>query len=250
LNAAMLKSLSTFVLVLLLAGASHAGGTQYVSTARLLVGGADVNPGLENGEAFPESFFATNIELLEASTELKERAWSRFDALKREPVKAGNPFTFQTFKPIGPRPEFEIKVTRKKGSRILTLTAIANDPQFAKGILDCLITEFLAFRKEHRFRGFQDQAVALEDNLVALEKDMQRTEQKIKDMEQEKSGATDLAKAKDSMKELKKLYAEGQQKYRQLDEKRTSMPEVFSVLEQATPGLAVTPNLLEKLLGK
>ena len=192
----------------------------YISTARLLVGGADVNPKLEDGEPIPDAFYATNVELL-MSPQVQERAYTQTHVLHREM-----------------EPHFvKIKARRLPNTRIVVIDARCEDGPYGRAVLDTLMDEFLIFRKELKSKGYEEQALVMQDELVRLEKEMQVTEQKMKDIEWGNADSADLDKAKEQMKKLKESYDTIRPKLRRLDDLARGTPEVFSILERASPGM-------------
>jgi hypothetical protein len=219
----MLKSLFAFVLSFLLPLACRAGDVQYVSTAKLLVGGLEVNPKLKNGEPIPESFYGTCVELLQTSSILNA-AQARVRALHPD---------------LPPQP-CKLEAARLPGTRIIILRTSAPERAYAQIYLDCVMDEFLAKRKEMH-RGGQDTLFAVMDEIV---REISRAEKRIKAAEQNGTKPDQLVEAKAKVQQdwmfHKRLVATAQKLEDQ--ERVGSGGEVLSVIERATPPVAIQPG--------
>jgi len=111
----MAKSISAVVVLLLFIAMAGAEEKRFMSVARLLVGGAEVNPKLENGEPIPDDFYATNIEFLYGA-EIHKRAYVRVHSLHPE---------------WEPHP-FKIEAARIPNTRILVVRATGEGQQFVQ----------------------------------------------------------------------------------------------------------------------
>jgi hypothetical protein len=219
----MLKSLIAIALSLVLPLACRAGDVQYVSTAKLLVGGVEVNPKLKNGELIPESFYATMIELLQSSAILKSasaRVHSLHPDLPYQPCK--------------------LEAARLPGTRIIVLRTSAPERAYARAYLDSVMDEFLAKGKEIH-RGGHDTLFAVMDEIVH---EIFLAEKEIKAAEQNGTKPEQLVEAKAKVQQdwmfHKRLVATAQKLE---DQARVgSGGEVFSVIERATDPVAIQPG--------
>jgi len=199
----------------------------YVSTARLLVGGADVNPKLENGEPIPDSFYATNLELLQSAGMMKH---ARMRVAAVHPEMAPHPV--------------KIEAGRLPGAHMIALRATSEDSRYVQEMLNALLDEFLQTRKELRQQAgtpdFDEASFA--EELVRVEKEMLAIERRIKDAEQSGAAAADLETDKSRFARLKTTRDAMVDALRKMsgDPRRK---EVISILERASPGYLVIPRL-------
>ena len=219
----MIKPLFSLILSLLLPFACRAGDVQYVSTAKLLVGGMEVNPKLKNGELIPESFYATMIELLQSSAILKN-ASARVHALHPD-------------LPVQP---CKLEAGRLPGTRIIVLRTSAPERAYAQAYLDSVMDEFLAKGKEMH-RGGQDTLFAVMDEII---REISQAEKQIKAAEQNGTKPDQLAEAKAKVQQdwmfHKRLVATA----RKLEDQGGvgSRGEILSVIERASASVAVQPG--------
>jgi hypothetical protein len=225
LECAMVKSLFSFILTLLLPWASHAADAQYGSMARMLVGGLDVNPKLENGEPIPESFYGTCVELLQV-TAVVRGAHARVHALH----------------PDLPPQHCKLEVGRMPGTRVIVLRAFSSEPAYTKAYLDAVMDEFLAKRKEMQAAGGQGAWEAVMDELVRLEKEIPLAEQRIKASEQNGTAPDQLIEPKAKLQQMKMVYDRLLGTARKLQDKPRESGPVFSIIERASVPILLKPS--------
>ncbi len=198
----------------------------FTSYAKLLVGGAEVNPKLENGEPIPDSFYATNLELLQSA----------------EVIKNANARARSLHPDMAPH-YVRIEALRVPDAHMIVVRATSEDGLCAQATLDAVLDEFLLTRKELRTRAgtpdFDD--AAFREELVRIEKEMIAFETRIKDAEQRGAAAADLESDKSKLARLKKTHDDIVSDWRKMsaDPRRK---EVISVFERASPALAVVPK--------
>lgn len=215
----MSKYFVAFLVALILPVASHADEKRWVSMGRLLFGGTAVNLTL-NGKDIPEDFYGTVVELIMSSTVLKG-AEARTHALHPDlPLQLCN-----------------IKAGRLPKTRILMVSASSPDPAYTQAYLDAVMDEFIAYWKQLQSNRSVTAMVPIQDEMVRLEKDMDRIKGK------ETTGA------KQELERLKKSYDTLSDKlretYRELEKEPT-----FAVLEHASKPAIVQRNSVLDLLKK
>ena len=220
LNDAMIKSISAFVLSLLLPLACRAGDVQWLSTGKMLVGGLEVNPKLKNGEPIPESFYGTCVELLQTSSILNG-ARARVHALH----------------PDLPSQPCKLEAGRLPGTRIIVLRTSAPEAAYARAYLDAVMDEFLAKGKEMHMDG-QTALFAVMDEII---KEIFLAEQRIKAAEQNGMKPDQLVEAKAKLQQDKMFHERLVGTARKL-ENEMRVGEVFSVIERASVPVAVQPG--------
>ncbi|MEI6535469.1 MAG: hypothetical protein WCN98_09030, partial [Verrucomicrobiaceae bacterium] len=107
--------------------------TEFIALGKLVIG-LQVNPSGQSNvvqQMMPQDFYGTQIEILEGG-ELRRRALER--------VRGEHP----ELKEI----DVEIRVTQTKGSSILNVAGVGEEPKFTRIFLDSLLVEFIAFRRE------------------------------------------------------------------------------------------------------
>lgn len=107
--------------------------TEYIALGKLVVG-IQINPSGKDivvQNMMPQDFYGTQIEIIE-SGELRRRALER--------VRGEHPELNEK--------EVEIRVTQTKGSSILNVAGVGEEPKFTRIFLDSLLVEFIAFRRE------------------------------------------------------------------------------------------------------
>lgn len=107
--------------------------TEYIALGKLVVG-IQINPSGKDAvvqNMMPQDFYGTQIEIIE-SGELRRRALER--------VRGEHPELTEK--------EVEIRVTQTKGSSILNVAGVGEEPKFTRIFLDSLLVEFIAFRRD------------------------------------------------------------------------------------------------------
>ena len=185
----MAKLLYVFLVALMLTLASRAEDRQWVSLGKLLVGGAEVNPKLENGESIPEDFYGTSVEIIQSRGVL-ERAHNAVRAahpeLQAQPCK--------------------VVASRLPQTRIIVVRASGADPAFTQTYLDAIMEAFLAARKDLKKGGGEGTVAAINVQLVRLEKDIKRKIQEIKAEEPRGPKPEQLIETKGDLEILRKQH--------------------------------------------
>lgn len=110
--------------------------TEFYALGKIVAGhvfaGLTASVGFSSGEVGVESgFYQTQIDILESGA-------LRLRALER--VRATHPDRKEI--------DVEVRVTRSKGSAIMNIVAIGEEPTYTRLFLDALLDEYIAFRKE------------------------------------------------------------------------------------------------------
>jgi len=197
----------------------------YVTTARFLVGGAEINQKLENGEPIPDSFYATNAEII-MSREVQSRAHARVHAMHPD---------------LTPH-AVKIEAKRLSGTRILVLIARSDDEETTQRMLNAVMEEFLAMRKEVRGWERDRRTGPMRDAIVKLEKAMFLAEQEIKDAGQGGASPEQLTELKAALQQKKMALEKQEAMLRSLESAHVD-GEVITILERATPAALVIPRL-------
>lgn len=200
------------------------GKRTYISMARLLVGGMEVNPKLGNGEPIPDSFYGTCAELIMSATVLQS-AQMRVHSLHPD---------------LAPH-RVKIEAGRLPGTRILVLRMDSEDPAYAQAMLDAVMDEFMAMRRELRSNGQEGAVITIQDELVRLEKTMPLAEQKIKAAELSGASPEQLIEPKAALQRMKMSYERLIENLRRMDIPRADS-EVFAILEHASPAVRIVPS--------
>ena len=205
----------------------HDGGSSktYLSMARFLVGGLDAIPTAENSGPIPDSFYATNAELI-MSRDVQIRAHARVHAMHPE---------------MTPHPA-KIEAKRLPGACILVLHATSDDEAYTTAILNAVMDEFLATRKELRDSKAGQATALVMDAIVKLEKEMPLAEQKIKAAEQGGASPDQLIEPKAELQQKKMLSERMLGTLRSLDSHR-ERGDVITILERPSPAALVVPRL-------
>ena len=196
----------------------------YISMARLLVGGMEVNPKLGNGEPMPDSFFGTCAELM-MNAALQKRATYRVRALHPD---------------LAPR-LVKIEAARMPGTRILVIRATAEDPAYAMAMLDAVMDEFIAVQKEMTGTTSEEKTVAIQDELVRLEKDMQHTEERQRAAQQSGASAEEVDKLKSQLERAQRSHDKLTDMLREID-RQPRVGKLFTILEHASLAIRVVPS--------
>jgi len=140
---------------------------EYISLAKLIVGGAEVHPKTEEDKDIPEDFYITQIELLESST-LHEKATVRMRQYK-------SPETNQTYLSEDMQtPRIEVKVKRLPNSRIINIVATSSSPLVSQLFLNALQDELLAFRQMLRDQAAGKKLQVNLQTLVTKQQEMEK----------------------------------------------------------------------------
>lgn len=196
----------------------------YVSMGRMLVGGLDVNPKLENGEPVPDSFYGTCTELL-MSGRIRNGAQLRLHSLHPD---------------MAPH-MVKIEAARMPGTRILILRATCEEPAYARAMLDALMDEFIATQKEMTGPTSEDKVIAIQDELVRLEKDLHHTEENQKAAKQSGASAEELDKLKSERERTERIYDKLVETMREMAH-QPKVTDLISIIERASPAVLVIPR--------
>ncbi len=213
----MNKFLPTFACALLLAIAAHAEDVQFVSTGKILVGGAGFGPKLEFGEPVPDSFYGTVCEIA-MGAQIQESAAVRVHALHPDLTQHA----------------VKIKAERSPNTSIVVVSVTSQDEAYAWTMTDAVMDELFATWKEIKDNRYQMQIVATQDQMVAVEKDIKNIKEEIKEMERAKVEPAVLDKGKAHLKRRNKRYDALVIRIDAIEDTRDLTPDVFTILEHAS----------------
>ena len=141
----------------------------WLSTGRLMVSG-QLRIG-ESAAAYSEelvNFFGTQIELMQSGE-----------------VFRGAEIRVQAMHPDLPREQVKVVVGQLPKAAIFELRVYGKSPAYAQAYVDACMDEYIAKKKEMRKDKQQGAAVAIQDELVRLEKDMQNEEEEMHTFQKE-----------------------------------------------------------------
>lgn len=169
---------------------------RYVSYARMIVSGRIALP---DGGVYSEElshFFGTQIQLMQ-SPQVQKRARDRITALKPN-LKAV---------PVFLRP------SRIPETAIFMLSAEGVEPEYTQSFLDACLQEYINFRREMRSQTSESTLLAITEELLRLEEEIEQGENAIVDFqkmnnivftkEQVSTAGSYLAKLKNQMADLR-----------------------------------------------
>src|SRR5271169_1952367 len=140
----------------------------YVSSGRMMVSGR-IN--LQEGAVFSEelaNFFGTQTELMKSS-EVRIRAMNRLAAM--EPQLQPVPVTFS--------------VSQLPQTSIFVLSTTALEPQYAQKLLDAIMGEYIATKREMRSTKSESTQTAIIEEISRVEHEMQQNEQDLLNFQKE-----------------------------------------------------------------
>ena len=218
------------VWVVKLSSKNNSSNPAYVSTAQLLSGGTEV------GMPIPDDFFATNIELIQSATVLKG-AGQRVKSLHPE---------------MQPQP-CRLEASRIPGTRIIAVRGAAADSNYAQAYVEAVTDEFIAMRKEIRAEAMEHMMVAIQDNLVYLEKEMQHERDEMREFNKYRDQLPEAEKATfdrvedwkvitEKVERTKAVFGDLNMKLRKLDLEKNMDADVITLLEKATSGVVLKPT--------
>ena len=213
----MNKFLPSFVCALLLAITAHAKDVQFVSTGKILVGGAGFGPKLEISEPVPDSFYGTVCEIA-MGAQIQESAAVRVHALHPDLTQHA----------------VKIKAERSPNTSIVVVSVTSQDGAYAQAMTDAVMDEFFATWKEIKESRYEMQIAATQDQMVALEKDIKHLEEDLKQTEREKAEPATLDKVKAKLKHRNKRHDALVTRIDALEDTRNLTPDVFTILEHAS----------------
>ncbi len=138
----------------------------FLSFGRLMVSGQIQ---LTEGAKYSEelfNFFGTQIELMQ-SGEVRQRAHKRVQALH----------------PELPREDVKLEVGQVPRASIFIMRGIGKSPEYTQAYLDACMDEYIAAKKQMRSQKSESMGGALADELVQLEKEMQKGESEAHDFQ-------------------------------------------------------------------
>jgi polysaccharide biosynthesis transport protein len=140
----------------------------YVSSGRMMVSGR-IN--LQEGAVFSEelaNFFGTQTELMKSS-EVRIRAMNRLAAM--DPQLQPVPVTFS--------------VSQLPQTSIFVLSTTALEPQYAQKLLDAIMGEYIATKREMRSTKSESTQTAIIEEISRVEHEMQQNEQDLLNFQKE-----------------------------------------------------------------
>jgi succinoglycan biosynthesis transport protein ExoP len=140
----------------------------YVSSGRMMVSGR-IN--LQEGAVFSEelaNFFGTQTELMKSS-EVRSRAMNRLAAM--DPQLQPVPVTFA--------------VSQLPQTSIFVLSTTALEPQYAQKLLDAIMGEYIATKREMRSTKSESTQTAIIEEISRVEHEMQQNEQDLLNFQKE-----------------------------------------------------------------
>ena len=140
----------------------------YRSVGRLMVSG---QIRLTEGAAYSEelvNFFGTQIELMQ-SGEVRQRAEARVHALHPELS----------------REEVKLSVLQLPRTAIFLMSTVGESPHYTQAYLNACMDEYIATKKEMRSQKSESTTVAIQDELIRLEKEMETDGEKLHEFQKE-----------------------------------------------------------------
>jgi capsular exopolysaccharide synthesis family protein len=140
----------------------------YVSSGRMMVSGR-IN--LQEGAVFSEelaNFFGTQTELMKSS-EVRTRAMNRLATM--EPQLQPVPVT--------------LSVSQLPQTSIFVLSTTGLEPQYAQKLLDAIMVEYIATKKEMRSTKSENTQTAIIEEISRVEHEMQQNEQDLLNFQKE-----------------------------------------------------------------
>jgi succinoglycan biosynthesis transport protein ExoP len=137
-------------------------GVVYVSSGRMMVSGR-IN--LQEGTVFSEelaNFFGTQTELMKSS-EVRTRAMNRLATMEPQ---------------LQPVP-VNLSVSQLPQTSIFVLSATGAEPQYAQKLLDAIMAEYIAIKKEMRSTKSENTQTAIIEEISRVEHEMQQNEQDL-----------------------------------------------------------------------
>lgn len=140
----------------------------YLSIGRLMVSGQiRITEGAQYSEEL-FNFFGTQVELMQ-SGEVRQRAHKRVQALH----------------PELPREEVKLDVGQVPRASIFIMKALGRSSSYTQAYLDACMEEYVSVKKQMRSQKSESTAGAIADELVQLEKEMQRDESETHEFQKE-----------------------------------------------------------------
>jgi polysaccharide biosynthesis transport protein len=140
----------------------------YLSVGRLMVSGQiRITEGAQYSEEL-FNFFGTQVELMQ-SGEVRQRAHKRVQALH----------------PDLPRDEVKLEVGQVPRASIFIMRALGRSSAYTQAYLDACMEEYVSVKKQMRSQKSESTAGAIGDELVQLEKEMQKDELETHEFQKE-----------------------------------------------------------------
>jgi succinoglycan biosynthesis transport protein ExoP len=140
----------------------------YLSVGRLMVSGQiRITEGAQYSEEL-FNFFGTQVELMQ-SGEVRQRAHKRVQALQ----------------PDLPREEVKLEVGQVPRASIFIMRALGRSSAYTQAYLDACMEEYVSVKKQMRSQRSETTAGAIGDELVQLEKEMQKDELETHEFQKE-----------------------------------------------------------------
>lgn len=140
----------------------------YVSWGRMMVSG---RLNLQQGAVFSEelaNFFGTQMELMKSS-EVRSRAINRLAAT--EPQLQSVPVT--------------LSVSQLPQTSIFVLSTTGSEPQYVEKVLDAIMAEYIATKKEMRSAKSENTQTAIIEEISRVEQEMRQNEQDLLNFQKE-----------------------------------------------------------------
>jgi len=195
---------------------------EYGSLAKLIVGGADAEAKLEDGRPLPKDFYVTQIEVLESASLLR-KAQAKLKGLTHEsPIEQWRSFRWDG-------PEVKVQAKRQPDSRIINILVTCNAQEIPQDLLNCLIDEYLIFRRVMREQAYGHKLRIMLDKLVSTLKTKEDLELEIK-----KAGVGASEKLKKQFSEVSETYSKTFKEAEKLQQFIESNPEIIQIMERAS----------------
>lgn len=171
----------------------------YLSVGRLMVSGQiNFNEGAQYAESTFD-FFGTQIELMQ-SGEVRQRAHERVSALY----------------PDLPYEDVKLQVGQVPHATIFMMRCIGKSPKYTQAYLDACMDEYVATKRQMRSQKSDSTQVAIADELVQLEQELQKDEEDMHNFQKENnigylqengnSAGAYLSKLNEELANLQKSY--------------------------------------------
>lgn len=198
-----------------------------VSTVRLLVGGTEM------GTPIPDEFFGTNIEMIQSAEVLRgaeTRVHSLHPNLELQPCS--------------------VRASRIPGTRIILIRCAAADSSYVKAYVDAVADELVAKRRDLRESARESKMVAIQDEMVRSEKELQHLREEMRVFNKEFGEMLAGGKASfDVVEDWKSLTEKRQREklvYDDLSRQRAELNreqytdrDTITILEHATPAARI-----------
>lgn len=196
---------------------SHSPEKRYVSTARLLAGGANADAPIS------DEFFATNAEFI-LSGQVRAQAQKRLEVLHPE---------------VRPQP-CQLEASRLPGTRIVAVRAVSPDLTYAQYFLDAAMEEFVRFRRELKNEAADTALTIYTDEALRLGRDLDTGYEEIRTLERRDAGA-ELDRLKEKVQRVKTAHEELLGRLRKTELERLGV-DFVTILEYASTPVLTKPT--------